>query len=378
MLGCVCSDITKSYIYPDIPIIRFLSIVSSQIRHFSAASFNPYKMLRSQIRRFSSTPSHLTNYGFVGLGQMGQHMARHIYNKLDPNDNLYVYDTVDKCSTAFYNDVTGKNPTNKGALKTLSSLSDFSDKNMDFIVTMVPEGKHVKSVVEELVKTHKGDKKPTFIDSSTIDIPTSIQVHDTVKSSGFDFIDAPVSGGVAGARKASLSFMLSRPTHESISPELTTLLKKMGSNIFPCGENHGTGLAAKLSNNYLLAITNLAVADSFQLAKSFGLDLQKYAKLVAVSTGKSWASVDNCPIKGVYPENELPADVDFAGGFVTKLTRKDLVLATESAKFNDRFLFLGDVGKYWYDEACKREDLANRDLGVLFEWLGEVKKGDHK
>lgn len=74
----------------------------------------------------------------------------------------------------------------------------------------------------------------------------------------------------------------------------------------------------------------------------------------------------------------MPADVDFAGGFVTKLTRKDLVLATESAKFNNRFLFLGDVGKYWYDEACKREDLANRDLGVLFEWLGEVKKGDHK
>ena len=342
-------------------------------------------MLRS-IRYFSSAPARLTNYGFIGLGQMGQHMARHIYNKLEPHDKLYVYDTVPSAVDQFLTTVQEATPANKGLVQSLPSIKSFVtdvDKQLDYIVTMVPEGKHVKGVVEELVTNYKQQYDITstntvILDSSTIDIPTSISINEYVKKEipQFDFIDTPVSGGVAGARKGTLSFMLSRPDHSSISPSLVVLLNKMGANIFPCGSNHGAGLAAKLLNNYLLAVTNLAVADSFQLAKSFGLDLQKYAKLVAVSTGKSWASVDNCPIAGTYPpEQNLPADVGFVGGFVTKLTRKDLVLATQLAEFNKRFLFLGDVLKHWYDQACERDDIANRDLGVLYEWLGDLEQG---
>lgn len=157
--------------------------------------------------------------------------------------------------------------------------------------------------------------------------------------------------------------MLSRETHQDVSPALTTLLNKMGKNIFPCGSTHGAGLAAKLSNNYLLAVTNIAVADSFQLAKAFGLNLQNYAKLVAVSTGKSWASVDNCPIPGVYPENNLPADVGYQGGFITKLTRKDVVLATDCAKDQGRFLFwemLVDIGMI---------RLVNAKILLIVIWL---------
>ncbi|CAI5760542.1 unnamed protein product [Candida verbasci] len=342
-------------------------------------------MLRLSIRSFSLSSKCLTNYGFIGLGQMGQHMARHIYDNLESNDKLYVYDTVASCTTNFIKNVTENKPTNSSQLKGLNSLQDFTNnskidnKQLDFIITMVPEGKHVKSVVKELVESYKkngyNNQIPTtFIDSSTIDIPTSTEIHEFVKTEipEFDFIDAPVSGGVAGARKATLSFMLSRDSINDISPSLVILLNKMGKNIFPCGSKHGTGLAAKLSNNYLLAITNIAVADSFQLAKAFGLNLQNYAKLVAVSTGKSWASVDNCPIPGVYPENNLPADVGYKGGFITKLTRKDVTLATQSAKSKDRFLFLGEIGQYWYDKACEREDIANRDLGVFFEWLGDL------
>lgn len=343
-------------------------------------------MLRS-IRHFSSSPARLTNYGFIGLGQMGQHMARHIYDKLLAQDKLYVFDTVPASVEEFITTVTEASPANKNALRALPTIKSFVtdvDEQLDFIITMVPEGRHVKGIVEELVQTYKaGSNDYTkvnthILDSSTIDIATSTEVHEYVKREipAFDFIDTPVSGGVAGARKASLSFMLSRPDHESISKPLLNTLTKMGINIFPSGTKHGAGLAAKLSNNYLLAVTNLAVADSFQLAKSFGLNLQNYAKLVAVSTGKSWASVDNCPIEGVYPkELNLPVEVGYKGGFVTKLTRKDLVLATKSAELNNRFLFLGDVSKQWYDKACEREDIANRDLGVLYEWLGDLEEG---
>lgn len=318
---------------------------------------------------------------------MGQHMARHIYAHLEPLDKLYVYDNVPKVTSTFLETNTNQIPELKSQLVALDSVANFVDgvdSQLDFIVTMVPEGKHVKGVVEELVETYKKNpqaSKTTFLDSSTIDIPTSIEIHNYVKEQlpDFDFIDTPVSGGVAGARKASLSFMLSRKAHEDIDPSLTKLLNYMGKNIFPCGSKHGAGLAAKLSNNYLLAVTNLAVADSFQLAKAFDLNLKQYAKLVAVSTGKSWASVDNCPIPGVYPpETNLPADDGYQGGFITKLTKKDLVLATDCADSYDRFLYLGEISRKWYLKACEREDLANRDLGVLYEWLGELEEQEGK
>lgn len=337
------------------------------------------------IRRFSGFSPLKAQYGFIGLGQMGQHMARHIYAQLEPSDKLYVYDTVPQASKSFVETVTSQNPELKSQLAVLDSIPKFVtdvDSQLDFIVTMVPEGKHVKGVVSELVETFKQNNpagSTTLLDSSTIDIPTSKEVHELVKKElpSFDFIDTPVSGGVAGARKGSLSFMLSREDHGLVAPPLVKLLNYMGSNIFPCGKDHGAGLAAKLSNNYLLAVTNLAVADSFQLANAFNLNLQNYAKLVAVSTGKSWASVDNCPIPGVYPkENNLPADDNYNGGFITKLTKKDLVLATQCALEYDRALYLGDISKKWYLKACEREDLGSRDLAVLYEWLGDLEKKD--
>lgn len=341
---------------------------------------------RAARRCFSHSGPVFADYGFIGLGQMGQHMARHIYNALEPLDKLYVHDVVPEATSTFVDHVTKENPANKHLLQPLSSTSDFvtkADKQLDFLITMVPEGKHVKRVVEEFVQAHKqkgpasAGETTTILDSSTIDIQTSIDIHKylTEQLPGFDFIDTPVSGGVAGARKATLSFMLSRTSHEDVSPALTKLLNIMGKNIFPCGPNHGSGLAAKLSNNYLLAVTNLAVADSFQLAKAFDLNLQQYAKLVSVSTGKSWASVDNCPIPDVYPEEaSMPADVGYEGGFITKLTKKDLVLATGCAESANRSLFLGAISKKWYLRACEREDLANRDLGVLYEWLGDLEE----
>ncbi|KAI3403069.1 hypothetical protein KGF56_004129 [Candida oxycetoniae] len=367
----------------------FLGYFTLTVKMYRSALFHSTRLSKKAIcsRRFFSTQSQvLTNYAFVGLGQMGQHMARHIYENLDAKeDHLYIYDTVPEAITNFVDTVTTQTPQHKELLTVLPNLSSFVtgvEGQLDFIVTMVPEGKHVKSVVEEIITAYEQNGytpnyKTTIVDSSTIDIPTSRLVHKYVKETipEFDFIDAPVSGGVAGARKGTLSFMLSRDNHQDISPELTKLLSKMGKNLFPCGRNHGTGLAAKLSNNYLLAITNLATADSFQLAKAFGLNLQNYAKLVAVSTGKSWASVDNCPIEGVYPADyNLPADHGFNGGFITKLTRKDVVLATDCAKDQDRFLFLGEVGRHWYDKACERKDIAERDLGVLYEWLGDLKQ----
>ena len=107
-------------------------------------------MLRTSIRAFSTQPRLSTNYGFIGLGLMGQHMARHVYNQLEPSDKLYVYDVDPKHTTQFLTEVTSQTPQNAPLLTPLNSLKDFTtevDSQLDFIVTMVPEGKHVKSVV---------------------------------------------------------------------------------------------------------------------------------------------------------------------------------------------------------------------------------------
>lgn len=334
------------------------------------------------IRTFSSSSKSLVNYGYIGLGQMGQNMARHTYSKLQQGDKIFVYDNVPAATAIFVDTVTKLHPENKDKIIPLTSLSEFPKQSepLDFIVTMVPEGKHVISVVTDLVSHYKAfptSHPLTIIDSSTISIPESRIAEELVRKEipHFEFIDTPVSGGVAGARKGTLTFMVSKPDNKDISPQLTTLLSYMGKNIFACGSSPGSGLAAKLANNYCLAVTNLAVCDSFQLAKVFGLDLKKYAEIVAVSTGKSWASVDNCPIPGVYPEAQLPADVNYAGGFVTKLTRKDLGIAMDCAESYQRPLFLGETAKHWYDKACERDDMANRDLSVLFEYLGQIEKG---
>ena len=338
-------------------------------------------MLRTSVRSLSSSTPLKANYGFVGLGQMGQHMARHIYSKLDATDKLYVFDTVPQATNQFVQNVTQLKPENQDKLTALTLLGDFGKiDSFDYIVLMVPEGKHVKAVTEELVAGFKAagntSYPTTFVDSLTIDIPTSAGAAAYVAKEvpAFSFIDAPVSGGVAGARNGTLTFMVSKATESEIAPGFVTLLNKMGKNIFACGANPGSGLGAKLANNYCLAVTNLAVCDSFQLAKSFGLDPKKYAKIIAVSTGKSWASVDNCPIPGVYPEAQLPSDADYHGGFVTKLTRKDLVLALNSAEQYHRPLYLGETSRYWYDKGCEHKDIADRDLSVLYEYLGDIKE----
>lgn len=341
-----------------------------------------HNMLRTSVRSLSASSRSLANYGFVGLGQMGQHMARHIYSKLDATDKLFVFDNVPQATTAFVENVTQLKPENKDKLIPLHDLAEFgaTKQPIDFIVLMVPEGKHVKAVTQALAAGFKAagntSHNTTFVDCSTIDIASLAHCAEFIRNDipTFEFIDSPVSGGVAGARNGTLTFMVSKAEKLDISPGFTTLLEKMGKNIFACGATPGSGLGAKLANNYCLAVTNLAVCDSFQLAKSFGLDPKKYAEIIAVSTGKSWASVDNCPIPGVYPDNQLPSDAGYNGGFVTKLTRKDLVLAIESAELYHRPLYLGETSRYWYDKACEHNDLANKDLSVLYEYLGDIKE----
>ena len=175
-----------------------------------------------------------------------------------------------------------------------------------------------------------------------------------------------MSGGVVGARAGSLTFMVGAPT--SVFPLATSILSKMGGRVLHLGDQ-GAGLAAKLANNYLLAISNIATAEAMNLGLKLGLEPKALGELINSSSGRCWASAVNNPVPGVSPG--APAEREYEGGFGVALMKKDLRLALEAAKTANARLELGAEATRVYDEVAQKE--RGRDFSVVYRWLGEGK-----
>ena len=252
----------------------------------------------------------MKNIGFIGLGNMGKGMAINLAkNKL----NVIGYDINNSC----YNSLNSQNIKTVNDLKSLVELSDI-------IITMLPDGKIVKSVWMEIIKYTKPNQY--LIDCSTIDVKTSKYIQNKAKDNNLFTLDAPVSGGVIGADQGTLTFMVGGQV--DIYNKIKYLFDIMGKNSILCGAE-GAGQSAKICNNMLLASTMIAVGESFNLGKNLGLDLKKLFDVISTSTGSCWAVNSYCPIKGVGPNS--PSDNNFKGGFATALMYKDLGLAIDAA-----------------------------------------------
>ena len=187
-----------------------------------------------------------------------------------------------------------------------------------------------------------------------------------VKSAGQGtFVDAPMSGGVVGATAGTLSFMLGAP--DALVPAVEPILLRMGKRVLHCGVQ-GTGLSAKLANNYLLAINNIATAEAMNLGMRWGLEPKTLANVINVSTGRCWPSEVNNPVKGVV--EAAPASRDYAGGFGISLMKKDLKLAIVAAGEAEARLELGDRAREVYEEAEKLDQCKNRDFSVIYRFIG--------
>lgn len=235
------------------------------------------------------------------------------------------------------------------------------------IITMLPQSKHVRAVYDEILTMDlKATSTPRlFIDSSTVDVKTSLEIGAKVRDSNVgEFVDAPVSGGTVGAQAGTLTFMLGAPASslEKIKP----ILSLMGRRVLHCG-NPGMGLAAKLTNNYLLAINNLGTAEAMNLGIKLGLDAKVLANVINVSTGKCWPSEVNNPVPGVV-EN-APAGRGYTGGFGVSLMAKDLKLAISAAELASAKLVLADSARDLYDSAEADEDCKGKDFSVVYKYL---------
>lgn len=274
----------------------------------------------------------MKNIGFIGLGNMGFEM---IQNLKKSNYNILGYDI----NKNVYSKLSNLN------IKTTNEIIDIF-KNSDVIFTMLPDGKAVKKVFSENLQY--AHKKCIIVDCSTIDIETTNYIHDLAKNLQILSLDAPVSGGVSGAKAASLTFMVGgeETTYNLILP----IFNQMGNKVIYCGKDC-SGQAVKICNNLILAISMIGVGEAINLAKELKLDLQKLYDVTSTSSAACWAINNYFPVSGIGPNS--PADNNFVPGFSSDLMKKDLSLAINASKSDTNFLVFGEQALDKYKKMSK-------------------------
>jgi 3-hydroxyisobutyrate dehydrogenase len=255
----------------------------------------------------------MTNIAFIGVGNMGGPMAR---NLLKAGHAVTVFDlnigAVEQAMQA-------------GA--TRAETANLAVANADCVITMLPAGHHVRAVyLNDGVLAH-AKKDALLIDCSTIDVDSAKAVHAGAEKAGFQFIDAPVSGGTGGAEAGTLTFMCGGL--EDSFARARSILEAMGKRVVLAG-GPGAGQAAKICNNMLLAISMIGTCEAFVLAEKLGLDPQKLFEIASTSSGQCWSLTTYCPVPGPVPTS--PANRGYAGGFAASLMLKDLKLSQAAAQ----------------------------------------------
>jgi 3-hydroxyisobutyrate dehydrogenase len=253
----------------------------------------------------------MAKIAFIGLGNMGGPMAA---NLCKAQHHVAAFDLSDAAVAA---------AVEKGAHRAKTAAE--AVKDAEIVVSMLPAGKHVREVYEKDVLPNVA-KGALLIDCSTIDVDSAKHVAALAKKAGFEMIDAPVSGGVGGATAGTLTFMCGGPAPSFAKAR--PILEKMGKNIVLAGDS-GSGQAAKICNNMMLAISMIGVSEGFVLAKRLGLDFQKLFDIASTSSGQSWALTNYCPVPGPVPTS--PANRDYQAGFTAAMMLKDLLLAQQAA-----------------------------------------------
>ena len=278
--------------------------------------------------------------GFIGLGNMGMPMAQNLISNGIKVKGFDVSEEVLKQAS-------------KNQIEVCSDTLQAS-KEIDVLITMLPNGEAVSSVFNSESLLENIDPSILIIECSTISPKTSKELSLKASSLNLEMIDAPVSGGVKGAEEASLTFMVGGSVEnvEKAKP----ILSKMGKNIFHAGGS-GSGQIAKLCNNMLLAIHMSGTAEALSIGVKSGLDPSVLSEIMSKSSGGNWSLDKYNPYPGVMTDS--PASKDYQGGFLNKLMIKDLNLAKELAQDSKTETPMGDSARKLYDELIEQglEDL---------------------
>ncbi|RWO34908.1 MAG: 3-hydroxyisobutyrate dehydrogenase [Mesorhizobium sp.] len=253
----------------------------------------------------------MTTIAFIGLGNMGNPMAA---NLVKAGYAVHGFDLIPENLA---------NAKEHGVVVMANAVATV--KEADVVITMLPAGKHVLSVYEDIVP--KAKKGALFIDSSTIDVESARKAHAIAARHKLLSIDAPVSGGTGGAAAGTLTFMAGGAKEAFAKAE--PILKPMAGRIVHCGDD-GAGQAAKICNNMILGISMIGVAEAFVLAEKLGLSHQALFDVASNSSGQCWSLTTYCPVPGPVPTS--PANNGYRPGFAAALMLKDLKLSQEAAQ----------------------------------------------
>ncbi|WP_419693645.1 3-hydroxyisobutyrate dehydrogenase [Mesorhizobium muleiense] len=253
----------------------------------------------------------MTTIAFIGLGNMGNPMAA---NLVKAGYAVHGFDLIPENLA---------NAKEHGVVVMANAVA--AVKEADVVITMLPAGKHVLSVYEDIVP--KAKKGALFIDSSTIDVESARKAHAIAARHKLLSIDAPVSGGTGGAAAGTLTFMAGGAKEAFANAE--PILKPMAGRIVHCGDD-GAGQAAKICNNMILGISMIGVAEAFVLAEKLGLSHQALFAVASNSSGQCWSLTTYCPVPGPVPTS--PANNGYRPGFAAALMLKDLKLSQEAAQ----------------------------------------------
>jgi 3-hydroxyisobutyrate dehydrogenase len=295
----------------------------------------------------------MARIGFVGLGNMGMPMAA---NLIKAGHAVTGYDVVPPAVAKL--SVMGGTAADGVA----AACTD-----ADAIITMLPAGEHVREVycgaggVGGVIAA--ASPGALLIDSSTIDVTTAREVAVLATGHGLAMVDAPVSGGVAGAEAGTLTFMVGGA--EAAVARARPLLEAMGKTIVHAG-GPGNGQAAKICNNMILGVSMIAVSEAFLLAEKLGLEAQRLFDIAAQSSGQCWALTSYCPVPGPVPSS--PANRGYQAGFTAAMMLKDLKLAQDAAARCGAVTPLGAGAAELY-ALCAGHGHAAKDFSAIIEFL---------
>lgn len=261
--------------------------------------------------------------GMIGLGHMGQPMAR---NLLKAGFDLIAFDVVKANAESLQAD---------GA--TVANSIEELVKAADCIITMVQTSEQVSDLcLGENGFFQYMTPDQCYIDCSSIDIASSQAVHAAAKAKNIQMLDAPVSGGVAGATAGTLTFMIGG--EKAVFERAKPVFDVLGKNIIHAG-GPGCGQAAKICNNMLLAISMVGTCEAFALAKKVGLDEKIFYDISSKASGQCWSMTSYCPVPGIM--DNVPANNDYEPGFMAKMMLKDLRLAQHAAESSNGYIPMG-------------------------------------
>ncbi|MGO2373359.1 MAG: 3-hydroxyisobutyrate dehydrogenase [Pseudoalteromonas prydzensis] len=286
--------------------------------------------------------------GFIGLGNMGGPMAA---NLVKAGHQVKVFDL----NQSVVNDLA-----NNGAIAATDAKHCATD--IDVLISMLPASKHVKSLyLGDTGLVHVLAKTTLVIDCSTIDAASAREVGAELSEHSIAFVDAPVSGGVAGATAGTLTFIVGGGDEQFAKAQ--PVLADMGKNIFHAGDI-GAGQVAKICNNMLLSILMAGTSEALQMGINNGLDPKVLSDIMTASSGRNWTLELYNPCPGVM--DTAPASNDYKPGFMVDLMAKDLGLAMEAAQQSNSSTPMGSMAKNLYT-MLQHQGAGSDDFSAIFK-----------